>query len=282
MRPVPSGAPAAFGAGAGLAGSAAGRPASSLRVRLNEATDDRCRWALKSDGPHGFEPVRGAALQSTDSSPIEQMEQMDHSSFTVTARLPIGKDEFAISVYSDPRTRLEHIVLVLGSVGGPTEAPVFVRIHSECITGDLFGSKRCDCGAQLEEAVRIISARKRGILIYLRQEGRGIGLVRKLRAYNLQDEGLDTVEANLALGHLPDERSFAAAAEILSILDVEKIELFTNNPAKVSELAAAGTNIVSVIHSSPAVTPYNRAYIKTKIDKLGHVFAQSRVLDDLA
>ncbi|HVY98374.1 MAG TPA: GTP cyclohydrolase II [Dongiaceae bacterium] len=210
------------------------------------------------------------------------MEQMDHSSFTVTARLPIGKDEFAISVYSDPRTRLEHIVLVLGSVGGPTEAPVFVRIHSECITGDLFGSKRCDCGAQLEEAVRIISARKRGILIYLRQEGRGIGLVRKLRAYNLQDEGLDTVEANLALGHLPDERSFAAAAEILSILDVEKIELFTNNPAKVSELAAAGTNIVSVIHSSPAVTPYNRAYIKTKIDKLGHVFAQSRVLDDLA
>lgn len=208
------------------------------------------------------------------------MKPMARGAFTVTARLPIGDDEFAISVYSDPRTCLEHIVLVLGSVSAPAEAPVFVRIHSECITGDLFGSKRCDCGTQLEEAISIISARRRGILIYLRQEGRGIGLVRKLRAYNLQDGGLDTVEANLALGRQPDERSFTAAAEILSILNVEKIELFTNSPAKVSEIAAAGIDIACVTRSSPKLTRYNRAYIRTKIDKLGHVFALPMAEDE--
>jgi GTP cyclohydrolase II len=162
----------------------------------------------------------------------------------------------------------EHVALVIGAFGG---APPLVRLHSECLTGDVFGSLKCDCGPQLNEALKIIGEAGGGVLLYLRQEGRGIGLANKLRAYALQDRGLDTVDANRRLGFADDERDYAHAAAMLRALGIDRVRLLTNNPAKVEGLEAAGIEVVErVAHRMPA-TPHNADYLATKRKKSGHL-----------
>lgn len=162
----------------------------------------------------------------------------------------------------------EHVALVVGSFAG---APPLVRLHSECLTGDVFGSLKCDCGPQLREALHIIGQDGGGVLLYLRQEGRGIGLANKIRAYSLQDRGLDTVDANRRLGFADDERDYGHAAAMLHALGVEEVRLLTNNPAKVEGLEAAGIKIaVRVPHQMPA-NPHNADYLETKHKRSGHL-----------
>ena len=162
----------------------------------------------------------------------------------------------------------EHVALAIGAFGGK---PPLVRLHSECLTGDVFGSLKCDCGPQLKQALRIIGAEGGGVLLYLRQEGRGIGLANKLRAYALQDRGLDTVEANRRLGFADDERDYAHAAAMLRALGIDRVRLLTNNPAKVEGLRAAGIEVVErVAHHMPA-NPHNADYLATKHQKSGHL-----------
>ncbi len=163
----------------------------------------------------------------------------------------------------------EYVALVLGDIGDG--ADVLTRLHSECLTGDVFGSLRCDCGAQLEAAMSAISAEGRGVVLYLRgHEGRGVGLLGKLRAYELQDAGADTVDANIELGLPVDAREYSAGAQILADLGVRSIRLLTNNPAKVTGLTASGVDIAARVPLPPAVTPYNLRYLVTKRDRLNH------------
>ena len=186
----------------------------------------------------------------------------------VSARIPTSTGEFRLSLYQDLHDAREQLALVRGEVRQAES--VLVRLHSESITGDLLGSLRCDCGEQLRTSLELISAEDAGVLIYLRQEGRGIGLRDKLRAYNLQDEGLDTVDANLALGHQADERDYGAAAAILRQLEVRSIRLLTNNPHKLDSLRALGVAITHRIplHSHP--TDQNAAYLQAKQTRLNH------------
>jgi 3,4-dihydroxy 2-butanone 4-phosphate synthase / GTP cyclohydrolase II len=162
-----------------------------------------------------------------------------------------------------------HVALVKGDLNG--DEPVLVRIHSECLTGDVFGSKRCDCGEQLHEAMDRIEAAGRGVLLYLRQEGRGIGLINKLKAYELQEKGMDTVEANLALGFKPDLRDYGVAAEILAELGIKKIILMTNNPMKITGLAGYGLTVVDRQPIEMNCTEQNQFYLQTKFLKMGHL-----------
>lgn len=164
----------------------------------------------------------------------------------------------------------EHVALVVGAFGGK---PPLVRLHSECLTGDVFGSLKCDCGPQLRAALHIIGEAGGGVLLYLRQEGRGIGLVNKIRAYSLQDRGLDTVEANLRLGFADDERDYGHAAAMLRALGIAEVRLLTNNPRKVAGLEAAGIKVVErVAHQMPA-NPHNADYLATKRKRSGHLLA---------
>ena len=165
-----------------------------------------------------------------------------------------------------------HLALVLGEVAGPD--PVLVRMHSQCLTGEAFGSRRCDCAAQLEEAMRRVAQEGCGVVVYLRQEGRGIGLANKVRAYALQDAGYDTVEANLALGFPPDARDHAVGAQMLRALGVERARLLTNNPAKVRALQQAGVAVTERIPLMVGVSPENVAYLRTKRDRLGHLLGE--------
>jgi len=185
-----------------------------------------------------------------------------------TARLPTPSGEFRLSLYHDPRHDRDHIALVMGPVAGA--AGVLTRLHSECFTGDVLHSLRCDCGEQLGRALDGIAAEGLGILIYLRQEGRGIGLRDKLRAYNLQDEGLDTVDANLALGHQADERDYDAAASILRHLGVASIRLLTNNPHKIDSLRRLGVQVDARLPLLIPATDQNAAYLNTKRTRLNH------------
>jgi GTP cyclohydrolase II len=147
---------------------------------------------------------------------------------------------------------------------------VLVRVHSECFTGDVLGSQRCDCGEQLHLAIELIAAAGEGVVLYLRQEGRGIGLLDKLRAYNLQDAGYDTVDANLVLGHQADEREYGVAASILCDLDIHSIRLLTNNPEKVTELTRLGIQVSERISLDPTVNPENARYLLTKAQRMNH------------
>jgi GTP cyclohydrolase II len=185
------------------------------------------------------------------------------------ADLPTRFGDFHIVAFWNDRDEKDHVAIVRGDPLDAEDVPV--RIHSECLTGDAIGSIRCDCRDQLEASLRVIGAEERGIVLYLRQEGRGIGLLNKLRAYGLQDHGLDTVEANLALGFEDDERDYAVAAHVLALLRVKSIRLMTNNPRKVAGLEAFGVRVSGRI---PLVIPpndSNRFYLETKAAKSGHL-----------
>jgi len=184
------------------------------------------------------------------------------------ADLPSRFGRFQVVAFWNNRDGKEHVAIMHGDPMGREDVPV--RVHSECLTGDALGSLRCDCRDQLEAALRAIAAEECGLVLYLRQEGRGIGLLNKLRAYGLQDRGLDTVEANLALGFRDDEREYSIAAHMLHSLKVRSIRLLTNNPKKVDELARLGVQIAG---RQPHVIPpneFNRFYLETKRDKSGH------------
>ncbi len=189
---------------------------------------------------------------------------------TLQARLPTQNGDFMLHYYQTNQDDKEHLALVKGNVTEQESVPV--RVHSECLTGDIFGSRRCDCGEQLNRAMQFIEYEGCGVVIYLRQEGRGIGLFDKLKAYNLQDEGLDTVDANLALGHLADEREYDVAAAILNDLKVHSVALLTNNPAKIDALKTLGVNVVARLPLEIAANNDNVDYLKTKAVKMAHLF----------
>ena len=185
------------------------------------------------------------------------------------AKLPTKYGEFTAVAYKSFVDAAEHVALVRGEIS--SDEPVLVRVHSECLTGDVFGSFRCDCGAQIEMALQSIDKEERGIFLYMRQEGRGIGFHNKLCAYALQDQGMDTVEANVALGFAPDLRDYGVGAQILADLGLHNIRLLTNNPKKVIGLESYGIKIVEIVPLITPSTPYNIHYLETKQKKLGHI-----------
>ncbi len=186
-------------------------------------------------------------------------------------RLPTEYGEFTVIAYETTVDDRIPLALVMGDVAG--EAPTLVRVHSECFTGDVFGSRRCDCGSQLYKAMAIIEREGRGILVYMRQEGRGIGLLNKLRAYELQDQGKDTVEANHALGFRADLRHYGIGAQILVDLGVKNLRILTNNPKKIVGIEGYGLRVVERLPIEIPATDANRRYLLTKRDKLGHLFS---------
>ena len=188
----------------------------------------------------------------------------------ITVQMPTCWGDFEITAYKDIYTDREHLALVHGS--WEPDDNVLVRIHSECLTGDVFGSMRCDCGEQVRMAMEMVQQNQQGIIIYMRDEGRGIGLVNKLKTYALQEQGYDTVDANLELGFEADERDFSVAAHILRALNVKNVQLITNNPDKCNWMEAYDINLVNRIPMiSPTDSEFRRRYLKTKRDKMGHV-----------
>ena len=197
----------------------------------------------------------------------------ENSDVPADARLPTAHGEFRIRVFKDEDSGLDHVALLLGEMDGPD--PTLVRVHSECLTGDAFSSQRCDCGSQLDMALKRIQEVGWGCLIYLRQEGRGIGLHAKIQAYNLQDKGLDTLEANLVLGHPADARDYRIASEILEAVGVTRVCLMTNNPDKVEQLRELGIEVVERMPLVVGVVDENKGYLSTKARKMGHEIEES-------
>ena len=205
--------------------------------------------------------VRGEGEQRNDNILVEKIETVD---------LPTEHGDFKLTMYRSRVTGLEHLALVKGDVNDGE--PVLVRVHSECFTGDVLGSERCDCGPQLHKAMEMVEKEGRGAVLYMRQEGRGIGLAQKLHAYRLQEKGMDTVEANVALGFAPDLRDYGEGAQILVDLGIRKLRLMTNNPCKIVGLEGYGLEITERV---PIVIPANahdKRYLDTKREKMGHIF----------
>ena len=214
--------------------------------------------------------VRPGAPAEATITPADIVAHEDPARLAIAtrARLPVAAAERAeIVAFRTPEAAGEHVALILGQ---PDDSAPLVRLHSECLTGDVLGSLKCDCGPQLNEALRRIADGGWGILLYLRQEGRGIGLVNKLRAYALQDQGFDTVDANTRLGFAVDARDFRVAARMLDLLGQRRIRLLTNNPAKVAALEAAGVSVVERVSLALPHNPHNAHYLATKRDRTGH------------
>jgi len=190
--------------------------------------------------------------------------------FVESSKLPTRWGVFDIHGFEDVNSDKEHVAITMGDVTG--DRPVMLRIHSECLTGDALFSIRCDCGAQLEEAMRRIAVEGRGVILYLRQEGRGIGLLNKIRAYHLQDAGADTVEANEQLGFGADLRDYSICQSMLRHLQITQVRLLTNNPRKVEALESLGIEVVERIALQSGRNPHNFRYLATKAGKMGHLF----------
>ena len=211
---------------------------------------------------------RATVPDSISAADVDSYEDANRLRIVTRARLPVaGAEDAEIVAFRTDEMPGEHVALLIGD---PNGQPPLVRLHSECLTGDVLGSLKCDCGPQLEAAIGAIAASGWGILLYLRQEGRGIGLINKLRAYALQDQGFDTVDANLRLGFAVDSRNFAIAGRMLALLGQDRVRLLTNNPEKVAALEAAGIAVTErVAHKLPP-NPHNERYLATKRDRTGH------------
>ena len=183
--------------------------------------------------------------------------------------LSLGFGDFTIKVFENKLDGKEHVAIIKGEID--PETPILVRVHSECLTGDIFGSRRCDCGPQLHAALDTIEREGNGVVLYMRQEGRGIGLVNKIKAYALQEQGMDTVEANVSLGFHPDPRDYGIGAQILYELGVRKMRLMTNNPQKRVGLQSYGLEVVEQVPLEIEANVDNEGYLKTKRDKMGHI-----------
>ena len=187
----------------------------------------------------------------------------------VCTRLPTQFGSFDLCLFMSNMDEKEHLALIKGDLKGKDN--VLVRIHSECFTGDILGSKRCDCGEQLQNAMQLIEENGEGIVLYLRQEGRGIGLLEKMKAYNLQDTGLDTVDANIALGHRADDRDYGIAVAMLEILEIKSINLITNNPEKIRQLEKYGVEVKNRISAQATISKENAGYLFTKAFRMNHL-----------
>ena len=199
------------------------------------------------------------AYRLKQESIVEQGEEVD---------MPTEYGHFRLIPFRQKSNGLEHIAIIKGDVKG--EEPVLVRVHSSCATGDIFGSMRCDCGEQLHQALRMIEKEGNGAVIYLNQEGRGIGLMEKMKAYKLQENGMDTIDANICLGHQADERDYGVGAQILRHIGITKMRLMTNNPVKRVGLEAYGLSVVENVPIEVTPNPYNMFYLKTKKERMGH------------
>ena len=186
----------------------------------------------------------------------------------VEVNMPTAYGHFRLIPFRQVSNGLEHIALIKGE--WEPDEPILVRVHSSCMTGDIFGSKRCECGEQLHKAMEMIEKEGKGVVVYLNQEGRGIGLMEKMKAYKLQEDGMDTVDANICLGHLADERDYGVGAQILRELGVHKMRLLTNNPVKRVGLEAYGLEIVENVPVETVPNPYNERYLRTKKERMGH------------
>jgi 3,4-dihydroxy 2-butanone 4-phosphate synthase/GTP cyclohydrolase II len=250
-------------AGVDLARLAGLTPAGVIcEVMKDDGTMARVPDLIEFCGQHGLKLVTVAALIEYRRRHERLVER------EIAVRLPTAYGEFTAILFKETLTGRQHIALVRGDVEGKRN--VLVRVHSECLTGDVFSSRRCDCGEQLDAALRLISGERRGVLVYMAQEGRGIGLLNKLRAYELQEKGLDTVDANLALGFAADEREWGIGNQILAELGLSTIRLLTNNPKKVSGLQAYGLEVVEQVAIQVAPNDENRRYLAAKRERLGH------------
>ena len=257
------------------------------RAGHTEAAIDLCRLAgvnhtavlceiMNEDGTMARTPELLALARRYAMKIITVRDLIEHRMQTeklvrrlVATRLPTKYGDFEIYLYKSETDNKEHVALVKGKIS--PDAPTLVRVHSECLTGDLFGSLRCDCNEQLVAALRMVEKSGSGVVLYMRQEGRGIGLVNKLKAYKLQDEGLDTVEANERLGFRADLRDYGIGAQILRDLGVRKLRLLTNNPKKIVGLQGYGLEVVERIPLEMDPNDFNLRYLRTKRDKLGHL-----------
>ncbi len=239
-------------------------PAAALMEIMNDdGTMARLPELRRMADEHGFKLISIAdliAYRLKEESIVEAGEEVD---------MPTRYGHFRLIPFRQKSNGLEHVALIKGELVG--DEPVLVRVHSSCATGDIFGSLRCDCGDQLHKALQMIEAEGRGAVIYLNQEGRGIGLMEKMKAYKLQENGMDTVDANICLGHRADERDYGVGAQILRILGVTKMRLMTNNPVKRVGLEAYGLTVVENIPIEIEPNPYNAFYMRTKKERMGHL-----------